>query len=127
MYPEPVFEISKMPGYSFSLDGKDGNRAPRENRIGENPGPGAYNPELPRKTNAKTFNSGKDDKGEIEKYNGIPGPGTYPAEDEDDFEGAGPSKDNEAPKWSFGKGNPNDKGLKPTSTVPGAGSYDVKA
>lgn len=44
-------------------------------------GPGSYNPELPRKTNAKTFNSGPDDKAKPEKDNGVPGPGTYPLED----------------------------------------------
>ena len=123
MYPEPVYELSKMPGFSFSIDGKDG--ASMESRIRENPGPGAYNPEITRKQNAKTFNSGPDDKAKPDKDNGIPGPGTYPAEDDDGDEGKDTITNNAAPKWSFGKGNPDDKSMKASSAVPGAGNYDV--
>ena len=97
MYPEPVDHISKLAGYSFSIDGKEGQRAPRDSRIGENPGPGAYNPEITRKTNAKTFASGPDDKDKDIKDNGIPGPGTYPAEEYNGMPGENQKNNNEAP------------------------------
>ena len=91
----------------------------------ENPGPGAYNPNVAQKTNAKTFNSGPDDKAKETKDNGVPGPGTYPAEEE-----PGLMKDetlqNAGPKWSFGKGVPAlDKKQQDGKSVPGAGTYNV--
>jgi hypothetical protein len=112
---------SKMPGYSFAYDGKDGLAS--RNRLMENPGPGQYNPELHRKQNAKTFNSGPDDKMKELKDNGIPGPGTYPAEDEEELP-KDATRDNAAPKWSFGKGKPVDKRNRDGKSVPGAGTYD---
>ena len=78
MYPEPALQPSKMQGYSFQKDGIDGKRDRNEDSCERKRGPGTHNPELPRKTNAKTFNSGPDDKMKETKDNGIPGPGTYP-------------------------------------------------
>ena len=109
----------RLPGYSFPKEGKDrdGQGGPRTNRLMENPGPGQYNPELSRKTNAKTFHSGTNDNGKNKADNGFPGPGTYPSEKEG--MPRDPTVNNPAPKWTFAA---NIK-KKESNTVPGAGTY----
>ena len=109
-----------MPGYSFPL-----NKRGELDRKLENPDPFTYNPDIPRRVNAKPFNSGPDDKDKEVKDNGIPGPGTYPAEDYDD-KIRDPTVDNAAPKWSFGKiTNVDIKTKDGAKSVPGPGTYTV--
>lgn len=79
-------------GYTFAASQRDIQKVREPSK--EPPGPGNYDPALPKTGTAKSFLGGPEKK--KDKHNGVPSPGKHSIK-----------YPKEAPSWSFG--NPDDK------------------